>query len=31
VTGYYVMVSMILNVDRTPMPGGAKPPLPTLK
>jgi 4-carboxymuconolactone decarboxylase len=31
VTGYYVMVSMILNVDRAPMPGGAKPPLPTLK
>jgi 4-carboxymuconolactone decarboxylase len=31
VTGYYVMVSMILNVDRTPMPGGAKPPLPALK
>jgi 4-carboxymuconolactone decarboxylase len=30
VTGYYVMVSMILNVDRTPMPGGAKPPLPAL-
>ena len=31
VNGYYVMVSMILNVDRTPMPGGAKPPLPQLK
>ncbi len=31
VTGYYVMVSMILNVDRTPLPGGAKPPLPMLK
>ena len=31
VTGYYVMVSMVLNVDRTPMPGGAKPPLQTLK
>jgi 4-carboxymuconolactone decarboxylase len=31
VSGYYVMVSMILNVDRTPMPGGAKPPLPVLK
>jgi 4-carboxymuconolactone decarboxylase len=31
VNGYYVMVSMILNVDRTPMPGGAKPPLPVLK
>lgn len=31
VNGYYVMVSMVLNVDRTPMPGGAKPPLPQLK
>lgn len=31
VTGYYVMVAMTVNVDRTPMPGGAKPPLPTLK
>lgn len=31
VNGYYVMVSMILNVDRTPIPGGAKPPLPALK
>ena len=31
VNGYYVMVSMILNVDRTPLPGGAKPPLPGLK
>ena len=31
VNGYYVMVSMILNVDRTPLPGGAKPPLPVLK
>jgi len=31
VSGYYVMVSMILNVDRTPMPGGAAAPLPALK
>ena len=31
VNGYYVLVSMILNVDRTPLPGGAKPPLPQLK
>ena len=31
VNGYYVMVSMILNVDRSPMPGGAKPPLAPLK
>ena len=31
VNGYYVLVSMLLNVDRTPIPGGAKPPLPTLK
>ncbi len=31
VSGYYVMVSMILNVDRTPIPGGGKPPLPILK
>jgi len=31
VNGYYVLVSMVLNVDRTPMPGGAKPPLPVLK
>jgi 4-carboxymuconolactone decarboxylase len=30
VNGYYVMVSMILNVDRTPVPGG-KPPLPILQ
>ena len=30
VSGYYVLVSMILNVDRTPIPGGAKPPLPSL-
>ncbi|MCX7143429.1 MAG: carboxymuconolactone decarboxylase family protein [Proteobacteria bacterium] len=31
VNGYYVLVSMVLNVDRTPLPGGAKPPLPQLK
>jgi 4-carboxymuconolactone decarboxylase len=31
VNGYYVLVSMTLNVDRTPLPGGAKPPLPALK
>ena len=30
VNGYYTLVSMILNVDRTPVPGG-KPPLPPLK
>ena len=30
VNGYYVLVSMVLNVDRTPLPGGAKPPLPPL-
>jgi len=30
VNGYYSLVSMILNVDRTPAPGGAKP-LPPLK
>jgi 4-carboxymuconolactone decarboxylase len=31
VTGYYTLVAMVLNVDRTPMPGDAKPPLPILK
>lgn len=31
VNGYYVLVSMVLNVDRTPLPGGAKPPLAVLK
>jgi len=31
VSGYYVLVSMTLNVDRTPIPGGGKPPLPVLK
>ena len=31
VNGYYVLVAMTVNVDRTPMPGGAKNPLPMLK
>jgi len=31
VNGYYVLVSMTLNVNRTELPGGAKPPLPELK
>ena len=31
VNGYYVLVAMILNVDRTPLPGSAKPPLSILK
>jgi 4-carboxymuconolactone decarboxylase len=31
VNGYYVLISMTLNVDRTPLPGGAAPPLPPLK
>ena len=31
VNGYYVLVSMTLNVDRTPLPEGTKPPLPPLK
>src|SRR5688572_10664510 len=30
VNGYYVLVSMTLNVDRTPLPGGAPNPLPAL-
>ena len=30
VNGYYVLVAMTVNVDRTPMPGGGKPPLPRL-
>jgi 4-carboxymuconolactone decarboxylase len=30
VSGYYTMVSMVLNVDRHPLPGGAPPPLPPL-
>lgn len=31
VNGYYVLVAMVLNVDRTPIPGGAAGPLPVLK
>jgi len=31
VTGYYTLVAMVLNVDRTPIPDGGKPPLPPLK
>ncbi len=31
VNGYYVLVAMVLNVDRTPVPGGAPLPLPVLK
>ena len=31
VNGYYVLVAMTVNVDRTPMPDGSKPPLPVLK
>jgi 4-carboxymuconolactone decarboxylase len=31
VTGYYTMVSMVLNVDRHPIPGGAPAPLPPLE
>jgi 4-carboxymuconolactone decarboxylase len=31
VNGYYGLVSMTLNVDRTPLPGGAPLPLPLLK
>ncbi|MGZ5102379.1 MAG: carboxymuconolactone decarboxylase family protein [Usitatibacter sp.] len=31
VNGYYVLVSMTVNVDRTPIPNGGKPPLPVLK
>jgi len=30
VAGYYVLISMVLNVDRTPVPGNAAPPLPAL-
>jgi 4-carboxymuconolactone decarboxylase len=30
VTGYYVLVAMTVNVDRTPIPNGGKPPMPTL-
>jgi len=28
VNGYYVLVAMTVNVDRTPMPDGSRPPLP---
>jgi 4-carboxymuconolactone decarboxylase len=31
VNGYYVLVAMTVNVDRTPIPNGGTPPLPTLK
>ena len=31
VNGYYVLVSMVLNVDRTPIPGGGELPLKELK
>ena len=31
VNGYYVLVSMTLNVNRTELPGGVAPPLPPLK
>jgi 4-carboxymuconolactone decarboxylase len=31
VSGYYVLVAMTVNVDRTPIPNGGKPPLPPLK
>jgi len=30
VNGYYVLVAMTLNVDRTPIPGDAPAPLPAL-
>jgi 4-carboxymuconolactone decarboxylase len=31
VTGYYTLVSMILNVDKQPLPAGTPLPLPVLK
>jgi 4-carboxymuconolactone decarboxylase len=31
VLGYYTLVAMVLNVDRTPLPGSAAPPLSPLK
>lgn len=31
VNGFYVLVAMCLNVDRTPLPDGLPPPLPLLK
>ena len=30
VIGYYTLVSMVLNVDRVPIPGGAPAPLPLI-
>ena len=30
VTGYYMLVALTVNVDRTPMPNGAKAPMPVL-
>jgi 4-carboxymuconolactone decarboxylase len=30
VSGYYVLVAMTVNVDRTPIPNGGQPPLPAL-
>jgi len=31
VSGYYQLVSMLLNVDRYPLPGGVKPELKPLR
>ena len=31
VAGYYVLVAMTVNVDRTPIPNDGKPPLPRLR
>jgi 4-carboxymuconolactone decarboxylase len=31
VNGYYVLVAMTVNVDRTPIPNGGTPPMPALK
>jgi 4-carboxymuconolactone decarboxylase len=31
VSGYYTLVSMVLNVDKQPLPAGTPPPLPPLK
>jgi len=31
VNGYYTLISMVLNTDRTPLAPGAKPPLPALR
>ena len=30
VTGYYMLVALTVNVDRTPIPNGGKPPMPAL-